>query len=56
VFIEATEADICSVTVGIEGSDVVLLARSEGLGILRAPQVARALGLSLIAASEEAIA
>jgi hypothetical protein len=44
---------VCPITVGIEGRDVVLVARSEGLGIFLEPCVARSLGLSLIAASEE---
>jgi hypothetical protein len=41
--------------VGIEGREVVLLARSERLGVLLDAATARALGLSLIAASEEAL-
>lgn len=45
----------CPLTVGIEGRDLVLFAASERLGVLLEPPVARALGMSLIAASEEAM-
>lgn len=57
VRIEPPSADgsTCPLEVGIEGRDVVLIARSERLGVLLSAATARALALSLMGAAEEVI-
>ena len=43
--------DECPLSVGVEGRDVVLFARTERLGVLLTPEAARNLAASLVEAA-----